>query len=240
MRVTVGGLPARLALSPTRAAKFAQAIRDRSAKYRLPGLTLNMVFRQPCDGVTLHPVHHHAQQLLIAPRLKLTVLMSWPTRAATLATANLVRPILRVERHIQTYLLQRIVSSAAEPAPLEQLTRRLITRAERVEVGPAGSPGNAGRTKRPRPEAAAQPFIPQPAVPPVRQIVRRRSAVEAERDISSRSTAGSHSTLQDENKAPSTGRSAPDAPINLSRLTDQVIQAIDRRIAAQRERLGRP
>ncbi|MFA4902810.1 MAG: hypothetical protein WC600_08695 [Desulfobaccales bacterium] len=39
---------------------------------------------------------------------------------------------------------------------------------------------------------------------------------------------------------PQRARSSSEASLDLNHLTEQVIQAIDRRIAAQRERLGRP
>jgi hypothetical protein len=76
-------------------------------------------------------------------------------------------------------------------------------------------------------------------VQPVRTIVRHSTTTIMERTASARAADGAKPEGRRESQALQPGPRAPEAAIDVNRLTEQVIQAIDRRIVAQRERLGR-
>jgi hypothetical protein len=73
---------------------------------------------------------------------------------------------------------------------------------------------------------------------PVEIVIRRSKAVETERNISSRSVGVVSAEPRSQTGAMNSGRQSSGVDIDVNRLTDQVIQAIDRRIVAQRERMG--
>lgn len=116
---------------------------------------------------------------------------------------------------------------------LEHFTEQLVTRLERVEQGSAAAlaaqpaePAGAGTRLRfspvpmevapaPRAQAGAQETEPAP----------RRGSVEGEPPATSRGRAVN---------------SPPAAPVvDIRQVTDQVLQALDRRLLAERERMGR-
>lgn len=138
------------------------------------------------------------------------------------------------------------------------VVRRLIGRAERVEAvaspgaltgrrpGPDWPPApgvpavrRSGPDRSPAPPTGerASPWLPPPMVQPVPRVVRRPAAVTA---------TTNHSVVDDARlpgaatlPADSSQRPAVAASVDVNHLTDQVIQAIDRRIIAHRERLGK-
>lgn len=220
-RVSVGRQAVRLQLPPSRAAAFAQALIDRYAPGSPWWPVLGLVFTQSAPGVTLRPVlQHHA--LYLAPRLNLTFLASlhgpqspqpdrvWQgQRITTHEERTVQRLIARTER-----VVQRLATRE------QQLVTRLVAREERAEIA---APKN-------RPVVTCSVAAPR--------IDQDRVAAGVPR----RTTAGSLADQELASAARPAGAGQPLAtlpPADVSRLADQVIQAIDRRIIAQRERLGR-
>src|SRR5262249_54807921 len=73
---------------------------------------------------------------------------------------------------------------------------------------------------------------------PVERVVRSSKAAETARNISSRSDEVASAEPRGQTKAINPLRQPTSVAIDVNRLADQVIQAIDRRIVAQRERMG--
>ena len=144
---------------------------------------------------------------------------------------------LRVEQEVRT--LRTVVRVSEISAP-ELLVRRILAQGSRVEAVPVAAQVLASRgvLREPARGEAAEPLAL--LVPPVPRIVRQHAPVEAERAAAMRPEESSRPARHEELRATGTGLRPPEQAIDVNRLTDQVIQAIDRRIVAQRERLGRP
>lgn len=215
------------------------------------------------------PTQIHHTWLNRAPRMLLTLLLrrersvqlvrhtlpagdhdwnvAWPVARRALpgqATGKLVRRLWDRET-------VQIVSTHT------QRTEYLLRRGQRVEA--AGSPSGANRQASAASQANVLPFelAPQvslPGVRPVPRIVHR--AAQRQIEAAGRPSAGVQRPAVGANAPPIAAAprpvadmdvppvdlgqpAAPVSALNLERLTDQVVQAIDRRIIAQRERLGR-
>jgi hypothetical protein len=128
--------------------------------------------------------------------------------------------------------LELTVLSGASASALPQPRLAATVRGERVEApaAPAGLPTV--------PDFFRTPAITPPPFRPVPRTVRQPIAA---------APAGDHPPATDEPAAARRPARAltgqPNAyvpgPIDVNRLTDEVVRAIDRRIVAQRERLGR-
>jgi hypothetical protein len=178
--------------------------------------------------------HVHLQ-----PRIALTVV-----RSSTLTTA------------LSTTLTEGVKHGAAEPRPLdleqlvlrnttarlaERVVERIVARGTRVEVvgregvpAPATSLGRRSGSPLGAGPAGPAPFAGGPAHP-APLVVRRPTAFAASQGESGGlpgggQPAGSPARIPVPVAAPS---------IDLVRLTDQVVTAIDARLTAQSERLGR-
>ncbi len=105
----------------------------------------------------------------------------------------------------------------------ELLVRRITGRGRRIEAA----------------EAAHGPGFPLEQ--PVQQVMRRSSQIPDDRQEGKRYRTAEWMPPMDSGRSDSGWGRQPPAPaaIDTNRLTDQVIQAIDRRIIAQRERMGR-
>jgi hypothetical protein len=116
-----------------------------------------------------------------------------------------------------------------------RLAERLVLRTERI-VAPAWGPAPASRAAITPPQAGAAGGALTPLVV-LRPTHRLGNAGVSEEP---RPAQPGGSGVEPPFGQAGTGAPAPAAPgVDLARLTDQVIQAIDRRIVAQRERLGR-
>jgi hypothetical protein len=106
---------------------------------------------------------------------------------------------------------------------LEQFVDQVIWQKRRVEVNSQPSPAG---------NSALQ-------VPDVKRVVRRTvTPIQDQAPIDPVTVQRMEGKLQ-ERKPSNQTYGSPEAPIDLNRLTDQIIQKIDHRIVAQRERLGR-
>jgi hypothetical protein len=236
VRVTRNGIrPARQRAALGIAGALARAIGARyTARSRWAG-PAGLIFRRPQPGLTIQQVRHEAHAHF-SPRLALT-LLAWsppPVLAAVReAGTGLQMPVSRLERRLEMHLLQRSVIERTETERSERFTRRFVERGERVE------------SVRQRPGTAALPVTraDAPAAslaqPAPRLLYRPPSAATV-------SEAGQAPVAFPRDAAPrqplpaQRASLAPElAPADINRLTDQVIQAIDHRIIAQRERLGR-
>ena len=209
-RVSAGGV--RLAQQTAMhngAGAFVQALMERYNGWQTHWPSLDLVLRQRAPGVTMSPLYHQVQ-MHVAPRLNLTI------RGETHILHQ--RSIERVERTLR-----------------EQLVHYLSARGTRIDaVATPGSLTARGLNKAPSPGTRADLSLARP----VSRIVRRPITELAPEDRGL--PAETPMTLPGRRPvvASRTNPPAP-TPIDVNRLTDQVIQAIDRRIIAQRERLGR-
>lgn len=222
--------------SHARAAAFAQAITDRFTVRALPWLPQSLTFKQDRPGVAVQYLQQHSHTH-VAPRLALTVL-AWPAAQPGSAAHEPARPAsrLRVEQEIRT--LRTVIRLSESSAP-EQLVHRVLAQSRRVEGMPPAAHLQASRSLLREPASAEAAELETPMVQPVPRIVRRLAPVEADQVASMRPAEGSRPVRGEGLRATGTSPRPPEQVIDVNRLTDQVIQAIDRRIIAQRERLGR-
>jgi hypothetical protein len=114
-----------------------------------------------------------------------------------------------------------------------RLAERLVLRTERI-VAPAWGSPPAPPAAPGRPPAGAGALTPLVVLRPTHRLGNAGVSEEP------RPAQPGGSGVEPPFGQAGTGAPAPAAPgVDLARLTDQVIQAIDRRIVAQRERLGR-
>jgi hypothetical protein len=148
----------------------------------------------------------------------------------------------RLRPAVNLTAVDRRMSLHLAPRLAWTLVTRLQSRGERVEAG-----SKVGRAAVVAPiragavvagEEASVPWRP-PSVPPMPRIVRRARA-EATDDERPRTTNRPKGEEWEADVALRGQRPpAPTPAVDVNRLTESVIQAIDRRIIAQRERMGR-
>ncbi len=254
IRTTAGRVRlARRASLPGRAAEFARALMRRYVAGQVSSPALNLILRRPWPGVMLHRISHRTQ-IYLAPRLTLTGL-SWSgqrradDRSAGGSAPAALKP--RLEPQVGIPSVRQVPVASFASTAVHGLVRRLAGRSERIEPGrlPAVSlmagalrTWNTGADRERSPQGErdveARPWRPPAHVIPM---VFRRPAATA-------TQSGADGSLPDKPRPVAHGRpwtaeggcrtASPEA-IDVNRLTDQVIQTIDRRIVAQRERMGR-
>ena len=161
-----------------------------------------------------------------------------------------VRPTVRVES-LERQVEQRLAWQPGAPAgeaPLTQMVSQLLMRSTRVEAGePAAAPvtaawaGQAGaadaRPNRPPAMRGAELIVHRTTVvlPAANQAHTSPVAAPSRPDDASRADRWSAPT-----PAPAGWQTrAPEASLDVQRLTDQVMDVLDRRLLAARERMGR-
>ena len=162
-----------------------------------------------------------------------------------------VRPTVRVEsleRQVEQRLAWQPGAPAGEAAPPVQMVSRLLARSTRVEAGqPAAAPVAAALVGQSG-AAEARPTRP-PAIPRPELIVHRTTVVLP--GASQARTSALAVPLRPDDAPPADRWSAPpsaptgwqtrapEATLDVQRLTDQVMDVLDRRLLAARERMGR-
>jgi hypothetical protein len=235
---------------------FVQQLGQRYA-HRAIGGGSDMALRRSTPAVTLSP-HYHRTQVQLAPRLQLTL---WqrilPSPNATAAKeiqaplsltrletqvlhrdrspvleslTVLEQPTVTRVRHLQqeqTRWVRHLQRQPIETVFTEQLVQRLVDRGGRVETVATA------RTAAPAPLTQT---VPQgDRVQPVAQVVKQAVIQLADATIAA-ATASQPLLLPTPAPMP---RADAAAPVDVNRLAEQVIQTIDRRLLAYRERLGR-
>jgi hypothetical protein len=158
-------------------------------------------------------------------------------------------PVLRERSVLRTSLFWRVAPPVSvQPAtPRPAFVERIFARERRTEstvtirslvervVGArrAGRQGSEPIAARPEPAPAIPMIVRKPAAPPA--LPERPAAPAAERF-----TAEPWATPRPRARGPLAAADAiPLSPVQINRLTDQVVDAIDRRFTAYRERRGR-
>jgi len=212
--------------APVRALAFARRRLLRADRRVADGAPLGVTFLHaaPAPGAPVQRLGAHvAVTFVLRPRL---VLASRAVRPAQMmpATAPAGRGVLHM----------RVIDRG------EHLVERVRARGVRVEAGPPGVAGAEG--------ASGRPGAPAPATapgrawhPPVRTVVVRRGATApaAEGSVPAPLAPPGAAEWRSAAEAPLRAAAPGTGALDLGRVTDQVIAAIDRRIVVQRERLGR-
>jgi hypothetical protein len=238
MRVTAAGFrPLRSGALAGAASAFGLAIVRRHTGRHALGSAAEMILQRLQTAVHMYTAAYHTD-VHVAPRLALTLHIR-PHPSVVVATSA-SRPAAGIGQQIEAQVVRHQLTRQLERIQIEQLVRRLATRAERVEpesqaVVRRGSQLDATPATPPNRRAPATTIA---AERPVTLIVRRATrpmiaAQEAPEQAPQRPPRP--------DRPPTTNGAQPmiDAgTIDLNRVTEQVIQAIDRRIIARRERLG--
>ncbi len=230
----------------SRVSEFVRGIIGHYVRLQEPWPMITLVFRQLGMGDTfLNSYHTH-----ITPRLNFTLLRWHPgspvptgSLSHTLRLRTLKETVTRLVRPASAYRIEQI-------AP-DQIVRRLFSRSERIEIPQRTQDvGLRQDSYRRAMKEAAKPTAETEYLP-VRRIVHRIRTSEQERfsfhsrvleQKQSDYHAQDKSTVQDLQKKQKEAQKVQPSPIpsiDVNRLTEQVIQEIDRRIASQRERMGR-
>jgi hypothetical protein len=200
--------------------KFASALQERYTERDWLNPLNRFILQMPRIGTTIQHLHRQ-QQISIAPNLALTVL-KWMTPSVN-ADHTIPAPTLPHLRHQRETQLLKTVTQKRETHLLEQVVEQIIAHKKRVEV--TSQPSFTGSS------------VSQ--VPDIKRVVRQTIPPKTDQTLISPETKQGFEGKRQENKTAHEMYREPDMPININRLTDQIIQTIDRRIIAQRERLGR-
>jgi hypothetical protein len=217
---------------------------------------LHAVFRMTQPGLITQPVYYQTQ-LNLAPRLQLTLLahsLGLPSATqpvpgvasepSTPLAASAWQPIRQpvVTQRVERLVRRLQIREEQEAATAQPVTRRLAGRGERIEIVAAGNP--LLRRSGPMPGQAARTdgtLLPIPLAQPVARVVRRSPVVQASAaETMPKSTngweKGAAFTPQTASTRP---RPAEVSQVDINRITEQVVQNLDRRLLAYRERTGR-
>ena len=162
-----------------------------------------------------------------------------------------VRPTVRVEsleRQVEQRLVWQPGAEAGEAAPPVQMVSRLLARSTRVEAGQPATAPLAPTLADQSGAADARPTRP-PAIPRPELIVHRTTVVLP---AASQTPAPAVAVPLRPDDAPPADRwsapspiptawqtQAPEVTLDVQRLTDRVMDVLDRRLLAARERMGR-
>jgi hypothetical protein len=226
-----------------RALEFFRAIARRYEGEQVHWPAPSLVLRQPWPGVTLRRISYQTH-VYLAPHLTLTV-QGWrrphPPNSQPVAGYSPGGPKPRVALRVVTGPIGEVLEGPFALTAVHRLVRRLGARGERNEAGEtAAVSGATGSSKTSNAiRNGGNTTLWASLVHPVSRIFRRPAVVTIA--DGQPTTAERTGAIRDSRSAVARAASHADfQPIDVNRLTDQVIQAIDRRIVAQRERMGRP
>jgi hypothetical protein len=220
---------------------FASALAGRGVR-RAVATPLEAVLARTVARAPIVVHHHHAHRWTVAPAVGIT--LSHATRNTLLSPAT---QVLTVQRLLET----RTLLVAPEGRPSERAAAALAPTLHQVAPAPGGAPAPlplqllAASRQAASPGDApspALPLVPQPA--PVRQILRRsRPAAQPPAQARPAGAASAASVRVAPAGASAWAERAPTPAMaadarSVERLTDHVLRAIDRRVIAQRERMG--
>lgn len=161
-----------------------------------------------------------------------------------------VRPTVRVEsleRQVEQRLAWQPGAPAGEVAPPTQIVSQLLMRSTRVEAGElaaAPAPALVGQPNVADPRPTRPPVIPRPELIVHRTTVVLPAASQARISAGAAPSQPANAPPADRWSAPPLASAgwqtqAPGAALDVQRLTDQVMDVLDRRLLAARERMGR-
>ena len=224
---------------PGKAARFAAALLERYGLRLWGAPGVDRAFRLRMPGVTIQQMWY-TTRVHLEPRLALT-LLTWQGHSSEI-------PAVRLARCEEPQLASRARIAGWEPRHAKQMVQRSFARIEHIETS-TETLFRLGTATQPADTPA--PILMQPSAPPVPRIFHHAlkppfiagspALPEASKFNGPDSPGGESSkTLTFQPTAPGRASEQLDLkPGEINRLTDRVIEAIDRRITAQRERLGR-
>jgi hypothetical protein len=227
-------------LSP--AHQFAQALMSRYHRHhQLLGHT-ESIFQQLRAAVTLYSVSQH-REIRVAPQVSVTVQLAHRI-PDTPVTIRFAQPSASMGSADERLMARSRFARPLERDEIQEIVSRLIHRGVRLEdiaVGTAVAPYHATLQTM---SSASGPSVPRPfslpVVPPVAMDVRRPvvSPAEARPVITeTRGATGEAWPVAKPEARPAQGVNL--GPMEIKHLTDQVVQAIDRRMLVAHERIGR-
>lgn len=236
-------------------ARFTETLLHRRSGPRGSASRLGLMLLRPRPPLSLQLLVY-APRIHVVPHLQVTLLRSGPAarqRADSKPAMDRMLEVAVPRERIRAYwhvLLRRTFARGGGtparqvprrrivPAVAEKvLVRRLFARGERRAPSmylPGESEASGAAAPRPAgvPRTVRRTAIPVPAVVSAAAALPSPPAAVAARPVRPAPSAGRHGFPE------RPGPAAP-SPADLERLTDQVIRAVDRRIIAQRERMGK-
>jgi hypothetical protein len=233
------GVARRTPRSAQRAWNLAQAIAARYAAIERRWPAMALVFEQPDrTGLSVTNTYHTTNSSLsMNPRVLLRLLV--PQRAGRTHMGADRTPA----QHFGANVAPMTVAAHSRPQPDSQeqddVITRIVRRAVREEHSLKANDRQAGRTSVPATHVELEEPAASRRSPSLARVYRR--AATAKGDISvvaatARAERGTSSVVAGRDSAVA---AAGQPPVDITRITDEVLQALDRRIVAQRERMGR-
>ena len=221
---------------PSQVEQWAEAIAVRYKFYeqRWPFLSYELA-QTKSEGVSiLNQNNTHYASVLVNPRMLLRLLVSHQH------TSQQIQPVRReiLQHNVPMY---REYTNQQELRNVRQekidIVTRILRQGERHENMPATPKLSVMRPSSLESSGVIPKAVPEKLQTPVSKVFRQVSVTpEVETDLSNAPTGiNKSSTMYGSSKA------NPQIPaaVDINRITDQVMQALDQRIIAQRERLGR-
>lgn len=251
-----------------RSSRFARAVLGRHGLRpgRVTPVEATLL-RRAAPALTWH-LHLRRDEVRVEPRLQLTLATARGVERRELRETRVERgdraaappPVATVVRRSLLERDLRVVETRVA-REANAVLRRVLARATRVEAGapapgatpahaplrfpavPAGSAASAPRPASATPAEApayAPPRLPAPPAVPLVTLPRPAAPAPPAAELRGALAAAGFdaATLAAARNAPAAAVSPP-APVDVERLTESVLDAIDRRVVARRERLGR-
>jgi hypothetical protein len=219
-------------------AGFASGVMSRlTARRTLLGPPLELTLARLRSHLRIQRIsHHHHSALHLALRLA-TSLFGGSREAIRPGSAA---PLALNLAHMAFPLADRQPTAAtAATLALRPLPLVLARNAQGGAEDTPGAPSRARVGPLTRDGAAPRPSL-LAGTAPLRRVLRASPATVTERKPPSDAAAAPRSDTRPDGNVRDRVARAPQPALDLNGLTNQVIRAIDRRIIAQRERLGRP
>lgn len=198
-----------------------------------------MILQQ--QQATQNVIIQRHSELLLAPQISLAV-FTWGLSAPNQRnTGRLIQPVLKLKQEAITSALHTEALPDILRTQAEEVVDHIVVHRTRIEVVPEMLAQPAGLSSIKSTDTGGQQ-LPKTTSPiyPVMNIVRpspaRGSDLVEEHVLMDRGKATEKITSGTTLNVP---QMHEESPTNVNRLTDQIMQLIDHRIIAHRERLGR-
>lgn len=221
-----------------RAQNLAQAIIARYAalERRWPGMA--MVLEEPRHeaGSETHAYHTTHPSIFINPRVLLRMLVSQRVPEPRVAAE---RTMDRQERTAAPMTYAAAQRQDQTPLRGEDVMERIVRRAVRHESVLAANGKPSDGTPVRIAQIAAVEKGTRERLPSLARVYRRTPQASADTPSVAPVARSEQGKIVQGSWRDANAKAAIQAPVDITRITDQVLQALDKRIVAQRERMGK-
>lgn len=221
-----------------RAQNLAQAIIARYAalERRWPGMAMVLEQARNEAGSETHAYHITHPSIFINPRVLLRMLVNQRVPEPRVAAE---RAMDRQERTVAPMTYAAAQRQDQTPLRSEDVMERIVRRAVRRESTPAENGKPSERTPVRVAQVAAVEKVNQERASSLARVYRRTPPTNSDTPSVTPTARSEQGKIVQGAWRDTNAKAAIQASVDITRITDQVLQALDKRIVAQRERMGK-